>query len=69
MAVTDDFYPGKVSHTVDTESGDWVGRKKEAISVFVHGKACPMRGSRAHTAEGGGRILSYDSPGVIGLSC
>ena len=52
MAVTDDFYPGKVGHTADTESGDWVRRRKEAISVFIHGKACPIRGSRAQVAEG-----------------
>lgn len=57
MAVTNDFHPGKVSHTVDTESGDWVGRKKEAISVFIRGKACFVRGSRAHNAEEEGRTF------------
>lgn len=66
MAVTDDFYPGKVGHTADTESGDWVRRRKDAISVFIHGKACPIRGSRAQVAEGGGRSLLNDSLGVMG---
>lgn len=64
MAVTDDFYPWKLSHAVDnslTESRDWVGRGKETISVFMHVEAWPVRGSRAHMAEGGGRSLSYDS--------